>query len=365
MRERIENTLMELIKFKSTANNIKELKGVVDYVEDNLRLTGLTLRRFEKNYKPSLLVTTRDTLNPKILFVGHLDVVDAKDEDFVPRLEGNRIYGRGSIDMKGSCAVMMELAKELAAEKYRGDVGFLFTTDEEVGSKDGVQYLVEDVGVGGEFVIIPDGGHGFQLIVEGKGVLHLKIVAKGRSVHGSRVFEGENALDKLFNIYNELLTRFPKEPCGDPEHWHNTINLGKVVGGDSVNRVPDYAEMYLDIRFVPPYKVSDIESMVKETISKYPRVDYEVLSSGEPVFTDRNSPFILRFKKIAEEVLKRKVNFAREHGATDGRFFSVKGMQVLITAPYGENVHGDNEWVDVVSLVQLFEIFRRFVQKEQ
>ncbi|MCD6132191.1 MAG: M20/M25/M40 family metallo-hydrolase, partial [Candidatus Hydrothermae bacterium] len=127
----------------------------------------------------------------------------------------------------------------------------------------------------------------------------------------------------------------------------------------------DYAEMYLDIRFVPPYKVSDIESMVKETISKYPRVDYEVLSSGEPVFTDRNSPFILKFKKIAEEVLKKKVNFAREHGATDGRFFSVKGMQVLITAPYGENVHGDNEWVDVVSLVQLFEIFRRFVQEEQ
>jgi len=365
MKERIAKTLEELVKFKTTANELEELVKIVDFVEDKLsKLEGLFLRRYTVKGKPSLFASFYNTYHPEILFVGHLDVVDARPEDFVPRIEGDIMYGRGTIDMKGSCAVMVELVKELAKESNRPNVGFLFTTDEEVGSECGVKYLVENEGIGGEFVIIPDGGEDFQLVTEGKGVFHVKIVARGKATHGSRIFEGDNALDKLVSIYNEIKSHFHPEPCGDPDHWHNTLNLGKMVGGDSVNRVPDYGEIYLDIRFVHPYTVKKIENMITEVLRKYDGVSYETISTGETVYTPKDNPYLQRYKKIAEEVLGRKVNFVKEHGATDGRFFSERGMAVLITAPRGGNIHGNDEWVDLNSLALLFQIFLRFVKEK-
>ncbi|MDD5573029.1 MAG: M20/M25/M40 family metallo-hydrolase [Candidatus Hydrothermia bacterium] len=363
--ESINILLENLLKFKTRSNSLPELNAVIDFVEDYLKdIQGVHIRRYTVNGKPSIYYAFNNTYHPEILFVGHLDVVDAKDEDFIPRREGSILYGRGSMDMKGSCAVMMELLREMSKETSRPNVGFLFTTDEEVGSEDGVKYLVEHEGIGGEFVIIPDGGEDFQLVVEGKGVYHVKIVAKGKATHGSRIFEGENALDKLVSIYTELKSHFHPEPCGDPEHWHNTINLGKMVGGDSVNRVPDYAEMYLDVRFVHPFTVSKIESMVRDVLSKYPGTEFETISTGEPVFTPRENPYIVRYKKVAESVLKRPISFIKEHGATDWRFFTERGMAVLITAPRGGNIHGNDEWVDLDSLKTLFEIFFRFVNEK-
>jgi len=58
------------------------------------------------------------------------------------------------------------------------------------------------------------------------------------------------------------------------------------------------------------------------------------------------------------------VPFTKEHGATDGRFFSERGMAVLITAPKGGNIHGNDEWVNLNSLVDLFNIFLRFVKEK-
>ncbi|MEO0246970.1 MAG: M20/M25/M40 family metallo-hydrolase [candidate division WOR-3 bacterium] len=365
MKERISNLLADLVSYKTVSSNLGELNKIVDFVEDQLKgIDGLVIRRYTVEGKPSLFATFLNTYHPEILFAGHLDVVDARPEDFIPRVDGDIMYGRGTIDMKGSCAVLIELAKETAKLSPRPNLGFLFTTDEEVGSENGVKYLVEKEGIGGEFVVIPDGGENFQLVVEGKGVFHVKIIAKGRATHGSRIFDGENALDKLVSIYNEIKSHFHPEPCGDPEHWHNTISLGRMTGGDSVNRVPDYGEMYLDIRFVYPFTVSKIEQMIKEVVAKYPGVEYELISTGETVFTSRDNPYLRKYKEVAEEVLGRKLNFAKEHGATDGRFFSERGMAVLITSPHGGNIHGNDEWVDLNSLVQLFEIFFRFIKEK-
>ncbi len=365
MKAVIANMLEKMVGIKSISDNFSELQRIVDLVEQELSPEkDLFVRRYVVNGKHSLFATFHNTYHPEILFVGHLDVVSGEDEDFVPKREGDIMYGRGTIDMKGSCAVMLELAKTLAKGGEKPNVGFLFTTDEEVGSENGVKYLVEKEGIGGEFVIIPDGGEDFQMVTEGKGVFHVKIIARGKATHGSRIFDGENALDKLVQIYDEIKEHFHPEPCGDPDHWHNTINLGKMVGGDSVNRVPDYGEMYLDIRFVHPITVKKMTETIEKTLSKYKDVSYEVISSGETVYTSPENPYIAKYKMIAEKVLGRKVNFVKEHGATDGRFFSEKGMAVLITAPKGGNIHGRNEWVDLNSLANLYNIFFRFIKEK-
>jgi len=159
-------------------------------------------------------------------------------------------------------------------------------------------------------------------------VLFAKFKAMGKSAHGSMPWLGDNPIEKLMEIYRAFKARRPQEPCDIPDHWHETVNIGKIQGGDSPNRVPDYAEMTLDFRFPGPKKSSDILKEIEETLSFYENVEFEVLAKGEPVFVSQDHPFVQEFKRVAEEVLQREVIFGKEHGATDGRYLAEKVFHV-------------------------------------
>ncbi len=354
---KLEELTARLIEFKSTKEHPEELANIIDFVSAYLG-DGFFKQKFERNGKHSMVVSLQEGRHAKIMFVGHLDVVEGEEIQFHPIIEGDKLFGRGALDMKGPDAVMIELFKEL--KNTRLPISLMLTTDEEIGSKDGVEYLLKEEGFSADFAVIPDGGENFDLIIKGKGVAHFHVEATGASVHGSRPWEGDNAIDKLIDFYKELKEYFPKEPCGDPQHWHNTINLGVLKGGEAPNIVPDKAEMELDIRFVEPWTVSKMHSFVLEKAGN--KVKVELLSYGEVVSTPEDHPMVQKFKKSVEEVLGRPAKFAVEHGATDGRFFSEKGIPTIITYPVGGNIHGKDEWVSIKSLYQLFEIFKRFLK---
>ena len=362
MKERIKNTLFDLIKIKSIESNPRGLLEVADYVWNRLKDAPL-VKRWEHGGKHSVYVSLNGNTTTKIVFAGHLDVVDAEPEQFEPKMEGDKILGRGALDMKGPDAVMIELAEKLIKSGARPDVGFLFTTDEEVGSENGVAYVLGENFISAEFAVIPDGGEDFNLVIAGKGVLHFKVVCHGKATHGSRVWDGENAIEKCIKIFEDLKTSglFPQEPCGIEDHWHNTINLGKLVGGDSVNRVPDHAEMCIDTRFVAPLTVKEFLEKIKAYIPS--DAEFEVISYGEPVETPTDNPYLLKMKESVEEILGRDAKFVKEHGATDARFFAEKGINSVILYPVGGNIHGKGEWVSLKSLEDLFFIFEKFVEK--
>ncbi len=360
MKEKIKETLFELIRIKSVDGNFEELKKVADFAEGYLK-NAPVIKRWERNGKHSIYASLSEF--PRVVFVGHLDVVDAEDKQFNPVIEGDSIYGRGALDMKGPDAVMLELARTLIDSGKRPAVAFLFTTDEEVGSEDGVEWLLKKDEINAEFAVIPDGGENFNLVVAGKGVLHFKVSCRGKATHGSRVWEGENAIEKCIKIYGDMKHSglFPQEPCNVEDHWHNTINLGKLVGGDSVNRVPDHAEMYIDTRFVKPYTVKTFKERLLSFVPS--DAEFEVISYGEPVETPLDNPYLLSMKESVREVIGREPGFVKEHGATDARFFEEKGIHSVILYPVGGNIHGKDEWVSLDSLVKLYNIFERFVEK--
>ncbi len=361
--ESIKNLLFELIKFKSVAQNPEELRRIIEFVEEYLKETKLIIKKFEKNSKYSLIATFKNTKKPKIFFVGHLDVVDASDDLFQPKLEGNIIRGRGAIDMKGPCAVLVELFKELSNEGKFYDIGLMLTTDEEVGSENGVKYLLYEEDYSCDFAIIPDGGFNFNIINKEKGVLHFRVISEGKSAHGSRVWEGLNAIDNLIDFYNDISLIFPSEPCGDPNHWHNTINIGRIQGGVKVNIVPDYAVAEIDVRFTEPWTIETMKEQILSSIRKFPNLKFEVLSTGEVIYVPENNNFLKLYKEKAEKILNRKIEFICEHGATDGRFFAQKGIPVIITNAIGYGLHTDEEWVDLESLNTLKEIFKSFLDE--
>ncbi len=362
--ERIKKILFDLIKIRSVSDNIPALKEIIEYIEKILRNKDLYLEKIEVNKKPSLYISFRKNLNPEVLFVGHLDVVPVdSEEQFIPVEKEGKIYARGALDMKGPCAVMMDLILTMIEENIKKNVGFLFTTDEEVGSKDGVEVWVREKELIPEFALIPDGGIGFKLMNEGKGVLHVRFKAKGESAHGSTPWEGDNAAEKLIELYKKYKewVESDKGPEEEP-NWKITLSLGKFNAGKAVNIVPAEAEMELDFRFPPPWKCVDFENKLREFIKDRKDIEMEKMSYGEPVFTPQDNAYVEKFKKAVESV-KGKAEFGKIYGATDGRFFAEKGVPVIMTYPIGDGIHGKEEWVLMSSLYELKEIFLRFLKE--
>ena len=115
--------------------------------------------------------------------------------------EEGLIWGRGSSDMKGACAAAIVAARVLSEVGSPHDVEFWFTADEEVGGGAGERLLAKEGLLRGDVAIIGDGGGSTPGLVSigvgNKGGIGTKLVARGRTAHGSRPYLGDNALDKI------------------------------------------------------------------------------------------------------------------------------------------------------------------------
>ncbi len=363
----IRNDIIELasnlIRFKTVASNEKELKNIIDFVDNYLKDNKLIdITQFEVNKKYNLIAKLDKDV--RVYFVVHLDVVDALDGQFNPYIDDNKLVGRGALDMKGPAATVLYLFKNL---KQNIPIGLIATTDEEVGSLSGVKYILENMDIKAEVAVIPDGGEDFNIITKGKGAFHFRVKSHGKSAHGSTTWLGINAIDKLLKFYNELkliiLENNENYINGVDRnlHWHNTINLGKLEGGVKVNVVPDYAYADIDIRFIEKYTLDNIYNLVDYLVKKYD-LELEVLSTGQPVSIDLNNTYLQKFIESYRMVLGEP-KFSVEHGATDGRFFASKNIPVITIYPKGQGLHSDYEWVDIDSLIILFKLFYNFVLK--
>jgi succinyl-diaminopimelate desuccinylase len=350
----------DLIKIPSVRDDKHARKTIIEYVRSYFKDSGVYIKEFEHNDVYSIIVTLKREKNPSLLLNGHLDVVPGNAEQFKPYIKGKRLYGRGSGDMKGGVAIMMMVLKTLAKEKKRPSVGLMLTTDEEVGGANGVGYLVEKKGYGADTVIIPDGGKDLgEIILKQKGVLHIKVTARGVSTHGSRPFFGENAIEKLFTYYREIQKIIP--PITE-RIWKTTVNLGKIEGGKGVNVVPDHAEMHLDIRVVRRGEKERLLTKIKKLIGGK---NVSVLAEGEPFIQNRTERSVRLYADVAEEVLGKKISFGQVEGASDGRYFSAKGIPTIITKINCEHIHGDDEWIDTAQMEQFYRILMRVIERSK
>lgn len=344
--------LIDLLKFKSTANNNSELHKIVDYVEQYFNDFDVHTKRFIKNDKPSIVITSKFTKSPKILFNGHLDVVPAKENGFKPYEKDGKLFARGSSDMKGVVVAMMTAFAELVNSGEDYDIGLMLTTDEEVGGFDGTGYLVKEQGYSSEIVFLPDGYEGnWDICTDEKGIWWIEIEANGKEAHGSRPWMGDNAIERLMNCVLELKASYEEE-WGIPtesDDWKPSFNIGVIEGGRAANSVPEKAKVRIDLRFPEYVDQSKVLEIVKSITSKYP-VKFEKLISAEPTHIDDQNPHLLSWKRIYKEEFAKDAISYRTHGASDGRFFAEKGIPVLSVKPVCSAPHVDKEWIDLGSL---------------
>jgi len=354
MEETIELT-KELIRFKTMHKSPDEIERCTSFIEEWLKKERIHYRRFDFEGVPSIMVMPESGHAP-VLLMSHFDVVDGPDELFLPAVREGNLYGRGSLDDKYAAALSLVLLKK-HVQRLRGEgrsqddlpFGILITGDEEIGGANGARKALKELKA--DFCIALDGGVVEKIVVKEKGVMRLKLVAKGRTAHGARPWRGENAIEKLITDYHKLAEHFSQS---QPDHWNRTLNFSRVQAGKSINQVPDYAEALFDIRYT---ENDDMEKVVRDVQKE---IGGELtIENKEPVFMSGQSPYLDLLLSISTE---SRTGF--EHGASDARFLSDLGISGIVWGADGDSsAHSLEEHVNIESVSKLFAILDRFVEE--
>lgn len=363
-RHRLVSLARDLILIPSTDGNPFERERAFTFFRHHLEtVPGIVIGNYQSNGYMSIVAAPKDVDIVDIMLIGHLDVIEHADmQVYQSRIEGDRLYGPGAGDMKGALAIMLDLFGELHRRHEGISVGLVVTSDEERGGADGVRYLFEDAGVRCGLAIIPDGGSLNDVTAEEKGVLHIDLVAGGEAGHAARPWLVPNAASRLTHALQRLEHAFPVADPGDRadnSHWYTTCALTSLhTPNTTVNCIPGEAHATLDIRFTPPATVETVLATVRAAVGEHVAVTTRVAAD----------PTVLRpdplWFEIAGEVTGQPVRTVRASGGSDGRFLYKRGTPVVLSRPLVGNLHGQDEWIDIPSMLQFREILRRFILRK-
>src|SRR5579884_3396582 len=328
------------------------------FVKGWLESRDIVVRDHEHNGLPVLVaeVGPDDEHRPCVVLHGHLDVVPGRPEQFDPRVEGDRLIGRGSYDMKGALAAMMCALKDLERQD-RVRVRLVCVPDEEseeldVRSTDGVVKR----GLGGDFAITGEPTN-MHIGVEAKGVLAMRINVYGRSAHSSTPWLGDNAVLKAIDVFRAIeslpFTRESSDLFDRP-----SINLGRIQGGEAVNKVPDHCTMAIDIRYLPGQEPADILSQVRQI----PDIDVKRTFIHPSVTVSRSNPYVLALRDAIARSNRGEVMSVGRDGASDAAAFIQAGIPAVEFGPAGGGHHGPDEWVSISSLARYRRALGDFVR---
>jgi succinyl-diaminopimelate desuccinylase len=293
---------------------------------------------------PVLTAQVGATGGPVVVLHGHIDVVPGYPEQFVPRVEGDRLIGRGAYDMKGGLAALMCALRDLK-DAEGVTVKFVCAPDEESEDIDtrSMDWLVAQ-GLRGDFAITGEPTD-LHVGVQAKGVCMVRLRVTGRAAHGSTPWMGDNAILKAIDVFRRIeslpFARESSELFDRP-----SINLGRLTGGDAVNKVPDEAIAAVDIRFLP----GQDPGAILEQIRSIPDVEVVKTFIRPPAYVSRRNPFVLRLCEAVRRTGQREAMSVGRDGASDAISFLEAGIPAVEFGPAGGGHHGPEEWVSISSL---------------
>jgi len=345
--------LKELIKVDSST--IEAANQLIDYSAEYLKARGISGEILDNNGYKSYVATIGEG-EKTLIFNGHLDVVSGKPHLFEPIEKDGKLFGRGTADMKSGCVAMMQAFIKLKDIKLGCKIMLQLVTDEEIGGFNCAKFLVEE-GYTGDFVICTEPTQ-LQPSTQSKGMIKLDVSTKGIAAHGSRPWEGDNAIENAFEDF-KAIESLPILNESSDFYKSSTVNLALIKGGDIYNRVPDSCVMGLDIRYVPHVNPEQIVEDIKKSIEG----DVEIVTMEPGVLVKADHPFIGQLKNSIESVMpEHDVKIMGQHGGSDARFFASKGIPAIEMGPKGDYWHGDGEYVDIQSIYQLEDILKDFAK---
>ena len=316
--------------------------------------------------RPNTVAEVGGGKGPTLVFCAHLDTVRTRGmtiPPFEPKVEGNRVYGRGSYDMKGSAAAILSAAAALAADAFRGSVMVALVADEEYASI-GAQHFVHNHPADACVLTEPSEG---RLVLAHKGFVWAEIKAKGRAAHGSRWDLGICAIANMGRIITALeefdrdTLRQRVHPLVGPASQHCSV----IQGGAGLSTYAEECVLQVERRTLPGENPDDVMRELTDIIAKTgAEAEVRLLLERPPLTCDREARIAQCVRRAATHVNGAEPEEIGVSYWMDAALFAAAGIPTVNYGPGGEGAHAAVEWVDLDSVVNcarvLVETARQF-----
>ncbi len=298
-----------------------------------------------------------DDKKPTIIFNGHLDTVEVCNgwtkDPFKPVIEGDKMFGLGTADMKGGVAVAM-LAFQEAVRRGINAI-FVGTIDEEGDSAGG--FAIKDLGLKADLCLITEPSN--EKIMQGcRGRYVVDVNVSGKSAHGAVPEKGVNAITEA----GRLLSRLDELPL----IHHDVLGKGSVCplsvgGGTTTLSVPEECRIVIDRHVVPGETKESVMQDIRNLAGKIDsQATFDVALNQE-----RPTPFLEPYITQDDELTRRFISTVKgdiAYGKSVGDYNIFATMcPTIVHGPVGENWHSPDEWVSISSIERCLENYMRFL----
>jgi acetylornithine deacetylase len=302
-------------------------------------------------------------LNAHMDTVSHTGMSDA----LTGRIEGNRLFGRGSYDMKGSLAAIMIAARNLAANPANGDVLITAVTDEEFASI-GTRAIVRDYTA--DAAIVTEPTH-LELCVAHKGFVWIEFETEGRAAHGSLPDVGLDAITMLTPILQGIHDLDQRLRSG---HRHPLLSTGSihaslVTGGTELSAYPQSAKVSVERRTIPGETTETIQAEIDQILAHAAANWPNFKGTARQTFVansyeaDESSAIRAVVSRALTDHLGHAPIISGGMGWMDSALLAEAGIPTVILGPTGDGAHALTEWVEIDSCIACAELYETIARE--
>lgn len=323
--------------------------------------------------RPNRIVKLAGQGRGRIVLEAHMDTASINGmtiPPFEPRIEGGKLYGRGSCDTKAGLAAMMDAVASLAeaGEKPPCEVWLAAVSDEEFAFT-GVLKLCEGLQADAAIVAEPTE---LRNVVATKGVLRWRIRTRGKAAHSSKPHLGVNAIEHMAHVVLGVGAENAKLAARvHPLLGPGTLNVGVIGGGVQVNFVPDGCAIEIDRRLLPGERTADVlahhERMLDELRARIPGFDAvqenPPLLADEALETPGDHPVAATARRVLDAMGLDGTPAGVPYGSDASKLARI-GVPSIVFGPGSiDQAHAAVEWVECEQVVKAAEFYRRFLRE--
>lgn len=399
-KEQLVEHIRDAVKIKSVIGNEEEMQ---EYMKGIYKEIGLEIHEVTPNYskladheafvdsgipfekRKNIIGLYKGTGDGRSLTLhGHVDVVSPNPLEKWSKLpwggevEENKLYGRGSADMKAGLIANWFALKTLIDlnVQLKGAVQLHSVIEEEAGGGGGALACLEAGYVTDGYISTEP--HNLNVTIAHAGIMYFRIKVIGKTAHAGLAHEGVNAIGKMYKIHHaieELNQKRAKEihfelfNKGSGQSVH--LNQGTLRAGDWVSNVAGHAVLECRIGFIPGESRKDIKKLIYETVEKVTREDEWLQKnppeiewfgwSTEPWYQDPEDEFVQSFVRTASNVLGKQTEIIGRASGNDARFTQYYNKPGICFGPTGSNIHGPDEFVELDSVVNVAKVLANYI----
>jgi len=368
----------DTISSKSNLALISEIQNWFDHYKVQSILTHDATAK-KANLFASIADETGQTNQGGIILSGHTDVVPVDNQNwetnpFVATKKDERIFGRGTCDMKGFIATTLALLPKFKKTRLKKPLHFAFSFDEEVGCIGAPLMLnnLKQKGFNPSACIVGEPTN-MQPVVAHKGINVFRCNFHGKSAHSSLTPQGCNAIEYaaelicwLQNLAKKLQDSNKNDSCFDVPF--TTLSTNMINGGNAMNIIPNHCEVIFEFRnlpsLTPKYLIEEIHNFIDKTLLvnmrekfKDAAITLDTLATVPAMEANEKDEFTKTIRLITHELEKIKVAYTTEAG-----LFQQSGIPTIVCGPGSiEQAHRANEYVTLEQLQRCENFLEKLV----